>query len=495
MMEMASSIFNSPVSFLHTMLGDMRESPALRDFETWWEATGMAISTAVDHAGTPWVKVYDGRGERVDQIMLPPDYRHMLNTGYKAGVVWRAFEQDIVTALQFSYVSSYYDMGASCPYTVSLATAAAVDKYAPSSVRDDFLGSLLLRDDAVWQGATWMTEIGGGSDLGASVKTRATLNDAKNGQWRLNGEKYFCSNANAELAVVAARTDDAPDGVRGLSLFLVPRYRDDGSLNVYLRRMKDKIATRSVPTGEIDFVNSEAYLLGEAHYGIYLIMEVLNLSRVCNAIGSIAVAQRALRDAYTFAKSRQVFGKALIDQPLMRRQFAEREAGLRQGFALAWEAAQLLQAVWREPAPNYSETFHLCRLVIHLAKYWTAEFAVQTAKWAMEVNGGIGTLQEFGVERWLREAMIADIWEGPPHRQMLDGLEVMERKKAHHLLLDSLAPYCEGDDLADMRARLDDHLLLPQDEKEAGMLDIFPALAAFAGEALVRKMSGERIPA
>ena len=91
---------------------------------------------------------------------------------------------------------------------------------------------------------------------------------------------------------------------------------------------------------------------------------------------------------------------------------------------------RLLDKVWQEKPP-YSESYHLFRLVAHLAKYWTAEFAVQTAKWAMEVYGGVGTLQEYRVERWLREAMILAIWEGTSHRQMLDGLEVMQRKNAH----------------------------------------------------------------
>ena len=101
---------------------------------------------------------------------------------------------------------------------------------------------------------------------------------------------------------------------------------------------------------------------------------------------------------------------------------------------------RLAEEVWREPAPRYSERFQLFRIILHLAKYWTAEQAVQAAKWSMEVNGGMGTLAEFGIERHLREAMIADIWEGPPHRQILDGLEAMERKGAHRLLFDHLAP-------------------------------------------------------
>lgn len=476
----------SPSAFLHHMLPNVPNLNLLREYESWWESQGKAISTAVDHAGTAWVKMFNQRGERIDEIMMLPEYRRMLLEGYQTGVVWRAFEESLPASLALGYIVSHYDMGLFCPYTVSLATAASVDKYASPSIRERYLPTLLAKNDSVWQGATWMTEIGGGSDLGTYVGTVAT--QINGDLWHLNGDKYFCSNAGAELAVVAARPDNAPSGVRGLALFLVPRYRADGSLNYTVRRLKDKIATRSVPTGEVELRNSEAYLLGEAQNGIYLILEVLNVSRVCNSIGSIAVAQRAMSDAYAFARDRVAFGKPVLEQPLMRRQFENRVAALERGFALAWESVLLASETWREVGPRYSDRFHLFRIVTHLAKYWTAEFAVQTAKWAMEVNGGIGTLAEFGVERWLREAMIADIWEGPPHRQILDGMEVMERKGAGKLLFDYLAPFAEQDALADMKAKVEAHLALPTDEKEAGASEIFDALAEFTAQTLLVKL-------
>ncbi len=94
-----------------------------------------------------------------------------------------------------------------------------------------------------------------------------------------------------------------------------------------------------------------------------------------------------------------------------------------------------LNEVWREKPP-YSDRYHLFRLVAHLAKYWTSDIAPQIARWAMEVHGALGVLAEFPVERWFREAMVLTIWEGTCHRQILDGLEVMERKGAHRLLFE-----------------------------------------------------------
>src|SRR6201987_2816359 len=133
--------------------------------------------------------------------------------------------------------------------------------------------------------------------------------------------------------------------------------------------------------------------------------------------------------------------------------------------------------------PLYSERYHLFRLVAHLAKYWTAEFAVDTAKWAMEVHGGLGVLAEYGVERWQREAMILAIWEGTSHRQILDGLEVMERKRAHQLLFRRLAEIASSKERQEMESEVEEHFKLQPEEKEA----LFRKLAIFTAETLARQ--------
>jgi acyl-CoA dehydrogenase len=155
-------------------------------------------------------------------------------------------------------------------------------------------------------------------------------------------------------------------------------------------------------------------------------------------------------------------------------------------FALAWESVELLNEVWMEHAP-YSDRYHLFRLVAHLAKYWTAEFAVDTAKWAMEVHGGLGVLAEYGAERWLREAMILAIWEGTSHRQILDGLEVMERKQAHKLLFWRLAEIAPSKELQEMESEVEQHLKIPTEKREALAEPLFRKLAIFTAESLARK--------
>ncbi|MGA8593396.1 MAG: acyl-CoA dehydrogenase family protein [Bryobacteraceae bacterium] len=470
----------SPVRFVQSTM-NVRPPHWLQEYEGWWEKEGQQISDAVDRAGTPWLRMFDRSGNRVDELLYSPEYWRMLKRGYTTGLLWRVLEENTFLPAGLGiYTTSFYDPGLACPYTVSLGTLIPLLKYGNADLQRRLVPTLLQKDETVWQGATWMTEIKGGSDLGATVETVARPAET---HWLLTGDKYFASNAGAELAVVAARPEGAPNNVRGLAMYLIPRLRHDGQLNYRIRRLKDKIATRSVPTGEIELRETEAWLLGKPEDGVYLILEVLNMSRVANSVGSVALAQRAMADALTFAKDRMVFGKPLIEQPLMRHQFEDRIRQLRAAAKLAWKALQLLTEVWQEKPP-YPERYHLFRLVVHLAKYWTAELAVQTAKWAMEVHGGLGTLQEYRVERWLREAMILAIWEGPSHRQILDGLEVMERKRAHRLLLQSLSGAADPSALDVMEARVERQLALPQEEKEAGAEVLFRELAAFTANAL-----------
>lgn len=483
---MHSDFVRFPCSWLNHIIGTTAHDRVLKEYETWWQQAGCAISDAVDRSRTPWLRMFDTAGKRVDEILYCSEYWSMLKKGYALGVVWRAFkDESLVPSFLLIYITSFYDCGLSCPYTVSLSTALPISKYGDTALKERFLPKLLREDDTVWQGATWMTEIKGGSDLGANVETVAVPHGTA---WRLTGEKYFASNAGAELAVVAARPKGGPAGVRGLALFLLPRRSRNGELNYTIRRLKDKIATRSVPTGEVELRDSEAYLLGTADEGIYLILEVLNVSRIAKSLGSVALAQRAIADALTFAESRIAFGQAIVDHPMLHQQFEERIENLRRSFALAWEAGQLLNEVWRQRRP-YSDRYQLFRLMAHLAKYWTAEFAVQTAKWCIEVHGGLGVLEEFRMERWLREAMILAIWEGTAHRQLLDALEVIERKQAHHLLLRYVQSDTSIPELGDVVEAIDAHLKLPAGQRERNWESLGARLAKVTADGLLLRLT------
>ena len=348
---MNTDLLLSPVAWLQRFVPDL-DVPGAADYERWWRDRGMAIADAVDRAGTPHLRMFDALGRRVDEVQFPSGYDEALAEGYRAGVVWRAFEppRSLLPSFALGHITSFFDPGIYCPFTVSLSTALPLDKYAAQDVKARFLTPMLARDGRCWKGATWMTEARGGSDLGASVETRARRRTGAGDCWRLDGDKYFCSNVGADVAVVAARPEEAPAGVRGLRLFAVPRARSDGTLNYTVRRLKDKIATRSVPTGEVELRDSDGWLLGEAQPGVYLILEVLNVSRIANSIGSVALAQRAIADALAFASERVAFGRPIVEHPLLAVQFADRVEALEKASALAWAAARQLDAVWRERA-------------------------------------------------------------------------------------------------------------------------------------------------
>lgn len=485
-MSIPDATIASPSAFVEQMVGELSLQPDLLDWEQYWRDVGSDVSASVDRAGTPHVRMFDALGHRIDEIVYPPDYWHLLGEGYRRGHIWRAFDEGSpMPFLLLGYVTSFFDPGLFCPYTVSMATAVAVGKYGDAALKSQVLPALLRADANAWQGATWMTEAAGGSDLGAAVSTVARLN--ANGQWRLTGDKHFCSNAGADVAVVAARPEGAPAGVRGLALFLVPRMRADATLNVTLRRLKDKIATRSVPTGEIELRDAEAWLLGSADVGVYLILETLNLSRVANAFGAVALLQRAVAEATAFGRARVAFERPIADHPLLAAELDSRAMSLRRAFALAWEAARRLEEVWQE-RPRYSKRYHEFRLVAHLAKYWTAECAIEATRWAVEVFGGAGTLAENRVERWVREAMILAIWEGTPHRQMLDGLEVALRHGAHEPLIDSFRDVAAARDVDAWRQRWRDHVAQPSDAREATITPIFRDFATFVAEAALARL-------
>ncbi len=482
-------LVDSPSRFLTDKLGSDEISKyvsfeELNEYERWWVESGESMSETIDRAKTPWLKMFDERGRRVDEVQYPSEYRNLLYEGYKRGIIDKVFEINSVKPFYFLlYITTYFDAGLGCPYTVTLSTAIPIYKYADEKLKVELLPLLRRRGYDVWQGATWMTEIKGGSDLGYAVETVARERD---GKWYLTGDKYFSSNVGAEVAVVAARPEGAPRDVRGLSLFLVKKWRNNGELNYFVRRLKNKIGTRSVPTGEVELRDSEAYLLGKREWGIYEILDVLNSSRVSNIFGSVAVVQRAISLAKKFAQSRFAFGRKIIEHPLMKRQFENRLKELRKCFNIARDALYLYDEVWKE-IPPFSDKFNLFRIVSHISKWHTAEVAIQTSKWAMEVWGGLGILEEFPVERLFRESIILSIWEGTPHRQMLDGLETMVKKRAHDLLFDYMEEKYKGDEFRAKRLRelkdfTERFLDLPEEKKEENVEELFLKLASLWGE-------------
>src|SRR5215470_1055738 len=155
----------SPLNFLQDRLPDIQHPDVLGVEQQWWQTEGMAVSDAIDRAGTPSLRMFDRCGGRVDEILYAREYQTILKKGYRSGVVWRAFEEkSLIPTYLLIYTISFHDPGVCCPYTVSLGTAVPLAKYGSAELQARFLPQLLRKDDSVWQGATWMTEIAPRSD-------------------------------------------------------------------------------------------------------------------------------------------------------------------------------------------------------------------------------------------------------------------------------------------------------------------------------------------
>lgn len=379
-----------------------------------------AVGYHVDQGAVPVLVMHDLDANRVDRVRLSPAQKSLLQE--LAPMMRPPYEGG---SWHHHYAIGYLlgDPGFYCILTITQQTAYAIHKYAPEHAA---WKEKLLSGEA-W-GATWMTEIQGGSDLGAN-RAVATPDG---GRWRLSsGDKYFASGAGlADVAIATARPEGAREGPKGLALFLVPRLREDGTLNFTVRRLKDKSATRSVPSGEVEFSDAEAYLIGEPEQGIYYTLENLTVSRLANAVAAMGIAKKAHLESLVRVRRRSAFGKPLADLPLIRRDMVDLAVRQAAGLAIAFKAVNAFDAAWHD-RPPYTPVYHYARFLSHLAKNRTADHASEITRLGMEVFGGLGFLEEYAVARWHREALITPIWEGPSNVQAIDMLEAMEKKHAH----------------------------------------------------------------
>ncbi len=325
-------------------------------------------------------------------------------------------------ALTYLYVQA--EFGACCPLSMTDALTRTLRKFGDPALVARYLPGLTQQDlDALTQGAMFMTEQGAGSDVGATA-TRA----AKDGEhWRLYGDKWFCSNADAGLALVLARPDGAPAGTKGLSLFLLPKQLPDGTPNAYrIVRLKDKLGTRDMPSGEIRLEGALAYLVGDPQRGFVQMADMINMSRLSNGMRAAGMMRRALTEALFVARRRIAFGKPLIDFPLMRRQLLKLVVPTEAARSvMLYTAAELGKADAGDDAAR-----RRVRLLTPLLKFRACRDARRVTGDAMEVRGGVGYTEEWSDARLLRDAHLGSIWEGTSNIVALDVLRAIRKEEA-----------------------------------------------------------------
>ncbi len=395
----------------------------------------------IDRHG-PELHTYDKEGDIRNEVKYHPAQHENERIAYEEfGLTHDAFhappDRDEPVGLTHTLTQqtllSYVDMGFVCPVSMTTGVALVLDEFDDGSL-DDYFKRLTSRNgDEHIEGAMFLTEKQGGSDVGTNETVAEKADD---GSYRLTGEKWFCSNIDAEGALALARRPDAPAGTAGLSLFLVPRTKSNGEVNDALfRRLKDKLGTISVPTGEIEFRGAEAYLVGEPENGFWQMTEMLNFERLSNATGALGIMGRALLESKIRAANREAFGEPIRDKPLMRRDLVDMAVDYEAATAFTFECARLLDRHQREES---REAFKLLRALVPIAKQVTARMAVETASYACEVLGGNGYVRAHVTPRLLRDAQVLPIWEGTSNVLSLDLLRAMEREDAHEALLPAI---------------------------------------------------------
>jgi alkylation response protein AidB-like acyl-CoA dehydrogenase len=272
----------------------------------------------------------------------------------------------------------------------------------------------------------FMTEQGAGSDVAGTATVARLLPD---GTWTLTGDKWFCSNPDAGFAMVLARSEAADErpGLKGVSLFLLPRVRADGTPNAYrILRLKDKLGTRSMASGEIRLEGATAWLVGERGRGFQQMADMVNNSRLSNGVRAAGLMRRALTEAMHVARQRVAFGRRLIDLPLMRRQLLKMAVRTEQARTMVFQTARALEAADRHGGTDAA----LARILTPLVKFRACRDARRVTGDAMEVRGGCGYIEEWSDARLLRDAHLGSIWEGTSNIVALDVLRAIRRDGA-----------------------------------------------------------------
>jgi len=448
-------------------------------------------------ANEPSLTQWDAWGARIDHIELTPVWQRGAATAARYGLVAAGHDpahgeharvDQFVRVYLHHVASEFY----TCPLAMSDGAATALKASGNAALIERALPHLLAREpNELWLSGQWMTETAGGSDVG---RTGTLARRDETGQWRLHGRKWFTSAVVGDMALTLARPEDASaEGTGALALFYLETRDADGRWNgIRIDRLKDKLGTRELPTAEIHLDGVPATAVGALDHGVRLIAPMLNVTRTWNAVCALATMRRCLALAFDYARKREVFGRALIEQPLHRATLAGLQAEFEAAFGLVFYVAELLGRSERGAATADEQA--LLRVLTPLAKLWTGRLAVHIASETCEAFGGAGYIENTGIPQLLRDAQVYPIWEGTTNVLALDALRALSAVGVTPLIETAAALLAEaGDDRHDIRASLDAAAVWlsaqahDRDALEAGARGLAFTLArAFAAALLAR---------
>ncbi|MBD3226409.1 MAG: acyl-CoA dehydrogenase [Caldithrix sp.] len=336
--------------------------------------------------------------------------------------------------------------------------AETINKFGNDDQKNEFLPQFASGEAT---GAMALTEPDAGSDL-QRVKLHAYQDDK--GQWHLQGVKRFITNGGGNILLVLARSEAGTRDGRGLSMFVC--YGDD---SVKVRRIENKLGIHGSPTCELQFNDTPAQLVGKRKFGlIKYVMDLMNGARLGVSAQALGVAQAAFAEALTYAKSREQFGKAILNIPVVTNMLIDMRVTLESNRSLLYATAywvdlrdKLEEKIehLKEEGKSFSdeknrqkEANKIAGLLTPLTKYMLTESANQITYDALQIHGGTGYMKEFRVERLARDARITNIYEGTSQLQIVAAIggvmnDIMAdhfEEKAHKTYkgnLDVLAKY------------------------------------------------------
>lgn len=372
---------------------------------------------------SPRLVTHDARGNRIDRVEYHPAYREMESIAYGSGFVAMKYDGSLpeehrpyahTIGFGIGTLFGMAESGLYCPACMTDGVARVLTRFGTDDQIRRVVPRLASRDTTtLFTGAMFLTERWGGSDVGAN---RTAARRIAAGRWTLTGEKWFCSNVDAKAILATARPEGAPEGTRGLRTFLVLA---EGNPGIRIRRLKEKLGVRSMPTGEVDLVDAEAEEVG----AFAAIAEMLNMSRLYNASASVAVVGRAIHEAREYGARRRVFGKPVLAHPLADETMKDLEAEHLAALHLTFEA---IAALDRADAGDEGAA-RLFRVLVPIVKATTAKLAVPAVSEAMELIGGNAYIEESPLPRLLRDAQVLPIWEGTTNVLVLDTLRVARK--------------------------------------------------------------------
>ncbi|HYV44152.1 MAG TPA: isovaleryl-CoA dehydrogenase, partial [Myxococcaceae bacterium] len=396
-------------------------------------ATGPALQWGRQaNRNPPELRTHDRFGYRIDEVEFHPAWHQLMETSvaYELHALpWRNARAGAHVARAAMYYLFYQaEQGHACPVTMTFAAVPALraqpevaEEWVPriTSAQYDPRSIPAAQKKGALCGMA-MTEKQGGSDVRANTTRARPLGKGGPGaEYELTGHKWFCSAPMCDAFLVLAQAE------KGLSCFLMPRWKPDGTRNEGFRiqRLKDKLGDRSNASSEIELEGAWARMVGEEGRGVRTIIEMVAHTRLDCVGGSASTMRHAVAQAAHHAAHRSAFGKKLSDQPAMRNVLAD--------LCVETEAATMMMlrlARAYDEGVAKPEQRAFARIATAIAKYWVCKRNVPVVGEALEVLGGSGYVEDSIMPRLYRQAPLNSVWEGSGNVICLDVLRAMGKE-------------------------------------------------------------------